>query len=167
MILTDRTVDRRAIFRLAGGGVLAIAALGSVSACAPDADTSAPDPLLPLEESARVDAAAATAAIAAAPDKAGALGLIATQRTAHADALRTEIDRVIGVYGDGTLPGKRVPPVIPVAPTTPPTVAELRTRLTNAQRATGDLSATLTGYRAGMLASISAACATHTGVLLA
>ncbi|MEV6768257.1 hypothetical protein AB0N05_06435 [Nocardia sp. NPDC051030] len=167
VVLRDRTVDRRAVFRLAGGGVLAVAALGAVSACSEAEDTAAPDPLLPLEESARVDAAIATAAIATTPDRAGALQLIATQRTAHADALRTEIDRAIGVYGDGTTPSRRTPPVTPTVPSAPQSITDLRTRLTQGQRSAADLSATLSDYRAGLLASISAACATHAGVLLA
>lgn len=161
-----RTVGRRTAFRLAGGGALAVAAAGALSACAEDHTPDTPDPLLAQEESARYDAAAATAAIATTPDRAGALQAIATQRTAHADALRTEIDRAIGVYGDGTTPSYRIAPTTPVI-TAPPSVADLRTRLTTAQRSATDLAVQLSGYRAGLLGSISAACATHAGVLLA
>ncbi|UGT42246.1 hypothetical protein LTV02_02105 [Nocardia yamanashiensis] len=163
---SGHAVDRRGMFRLAGGGVLAVAAAGALSACTEDHTPDTPDPLLAQEESARYDAAAATAAIATTPDRAGALQTIATQRTAHADALRTEIDRAIGVYGDGTTPSYRVAPVTPVI-TAPPSVADLRTRLTTAQRSATDLAVQLSGYRAGLLGSISAACATHAGVLLA
>ncbi len=154
------------MFRLAGTGALAVAAAGTLAACSEDHTPSTPDPLLAQEESARYDAAAAAAAIAATPDRAGALQTIATQRTAHADALRTEIDRAIGVYGDGTTPSYRVAPTTPVI-SAPPSVPDLRTRLTNAQRSAADLSTQLSGYRAGLLGSISAACATHAGVLLA
>ncbi|MFI6867028.1 hypothetical protein [Nocardia sp. NPDC050406] len=160
------TLDRRAVLRWTGGGALAMVALGAVTGCAEDAP-AAPDPLVAQELSARSDAVAATAAIATAPDRAAALQTIATQRTAHADALRTEIDRAIGVYGDGTTPSHRTPPVTPIAPATPPSVNELRTGLTNSQKSAADLSTTQSGYRAALLASISAACATHVGVLLA
>ncbi|MBL1078733.1 hypothetical protein JK358_30455 [Nocardia sp. 2] len=159
-------MDRRTALRLAGGGALAVAALGAV-ACSTEQTPSMPDPLVTQEESARTDAVYATAAIATNPDRAGALQTVAAQRAEHADALRTEIDRVIGVYGDGTTPSHRTPPVTPAAPAQPPTVAELRTRLTSAQRAAADLCASQTGYRAGLLGSISAACAAHAGVLLA
>ncbi|MEC3954289.1 hypothetical protein VMT65_14715 [Nocardia sp. CDC153] len=160
-------VNRRAALRLAGGGVFAVAAVGALAACGTDDKPSAPDPLIAQETAARTDAAAATAAIATSPDKAGALQTIATQRTAHADALRTEIDRAIGVYGDGSTPSRRIPPVIPTAPVPPPPVATLRTQLQQSQRSAADLATQLSGYRAGLLASISASCATHAGVLLA
>lgn len=153
------------MLRFAGGGALAVVAFGAVAGCADDAPV-APDPLVAQELSARSDAVAATAAIATAPDRAAALQTIATQRTAHADALRTEIDRVIGVYGDGTTPSNRVPPVTPIAPPSPPSVGEIGTGLASSQKSAADLATTLSGYRAALLASISAACATHVGVLL-
>ncbi|WP_280357559.1 hypothetical protein [Nocardia otitidiscaviarum] len=160
------TLDRRGLLRLAGGGALAVTAVGAVAGCAQETPV-APDPLVAQETSARADAVAATAAIAALPERAAALRTVADQRTAHADALRTEIDRVIGVYGDGTTPAHRTPPVTPTAPATPPALTELRTALTDSQRSAAELAATLSGYRAALLASISAACATHAGVLLA
>ncbi|MFE3257128.1 hypothetical protein ACFXPS_16695 [Nocardia sp. NPDC059091] len=160
-------VNRRSALRLAGGGALAVAAVSALAACTRNDTPAAPDPLIAQETSARTDATAATAAIATSPDKAGALQTIATQRTAHADALRTEIDRAIGVYGDGSTPSRRTPPVTPTAPVPPPGVAVLRTQLQQSQRSAADLSAQLSGYRAGLLSSISASCATHAGVLLA
>ncbi|WP_460725882.1 hypothetical protein [Nocardia heshunensis] len=160
-------MNRRAALRLAGGGALAVTTVGALAACAKDDKPKPPDPLIAQETSARTDAAAATAAIATNPDKAGALQIIATQRTAHADALRTEIDRAVGVYGDGTLPSRRTPPVTPAAPVPPPAVAAVRTQLQQSQRSAADLSVQLSGYRAGLVSSISASCATHAGVLLA
>ncbi|WP_245722188.1 hypothetical protein [Nocardia crassostreae] len=160
-------MGRRAVLRLAGGGALAVAAVGVLSACTDDPAPAAPDPLLAQEESALVDAAAATAAIAVAPEKAGALETIAAQRTEHATALRAEIDRAIGTYGDGTKPSYRTPPPTPVVPVPPPSVSTVRTQLSAAQRSAAELAVQLSDYRAGLLASISAACATHAGVLLA
>lgn len=159
--------NRRSVLRLAGGGVLATGAVAVLAACTREEGPSEPDPLVAQEESARADAVAATAAIATTPDRASALQAIAAQRGAHADALRTEIDRAIGVYGDGSTPSYRTPPVTPTTPARPPSVTELRTRLTTAQRSAAELSVQLSGYRAGLLASISACCATHAGVLLA
>ncbi|WP_420845275.1 hypothetical protein [Nocardia arizonensis] len=177
------SVDRRTALRLAGGGVVGAVALTAVAGCA-DEPIYLPDPLAAQEVSARADAAAATAAIALAPQRQAALAAIAGQRTEHAEALRVEIARVIGTYGDGTTPVHRTadpsarhgagapapvtagstPSAEPVAP---PSIDQLREQLTRSQRSAADLARTQTGYRAGLLASISAACATQTGVLLA
>jgi hypothetical protein len=173
-------LDRRSALRLAGGGTVGVLALGATAGCA-DKTVYEPDPLAAQEVSARADAAAATAAIALTPQRHAALTTIASERTAHADALLAEINRVIGTYGDGTTPihrtraleapadsgpspaasGTSVPPV------TPPSIDQLRDRITKSQQSAADLARTQSGYRAGLLASISAACATEAGVLLA
>ncbi|MGV9678326.1 hypothetical protein ACWDSJ_23870 [Nocardia sp. NPDC003482] len=160
------SVNRRTLLRLAGGCVATLGVLGAAG-CAEDPPAQ-PDVLLAQEQSARTDAVWARAAIAGAPDRTAALTVIAEQRTQHADAVRAEIDRATGVYGDGTKPESKTPPVAPPpAPASPPTVAALRDQLGRSQRSAADLSQTLSGYRAGLLASISACCATHAGVLLA
>ncbi|MEV6275971.1 hypothetical protein [Nocardia sp. NPDC051832] len=169
---------RRAAFRLAGGGALGALALGATTACGEE-PLQAPDPLAAQVTSAKADAAAATAAIALAPQKQNALNAIAAERTAHAEALQTEIDRVIGVYGDGTTPVPRTrsattpgatapggPTGTQVPPTTPPTLDQLRDQIARSQHSAADLARALSGYRAGLLASISASCATEVGVLL-
>nr|WP_063709928.1 hypothetical protein [Nocardia transvalensis] len=154
------------MLRITGGGAVAVTVLGA-SACTDDKPVQ-PDVLLAPEREARADAVWARAAMAVAPERTAALTAIATQRTEHADALRAEIDRAIGVYGDGTKPKSNTPPVTPpAAPVPPPTVAALREQLTRSQRSAADLSVGRSGFRAGLLASISASCATHAGVLLA
>ncbi|WP_319944626.1 hypothetical protein [Nocardia macrotermitis] len=159
-------LDRRALLRVAGGGAFAIMSL-SAAACAKDKPLE-PDALLPHEVSARTDAVWAKAAAATTPDRAAALNVIATQRTAHAEALRAEIDRAIGLYGDGTKPKSASPPVTPpAAPAPPPTVDALRTRLAASQKSAADAAPVNSAYRAGLLASISASCAAHVEVLLA
>ncbi|MGF6886635.1 hypothetical protein ABIA39_004591 [Nocardia sp. GAS34] len=160
-----RTLDRRALLRVAGGGAFAVASL-SAAACTKKPPPQ-PDTLLPHEISARTDAVWARAAAAAAPDRAATLTVIATQRTAHADALRAEINRAVGVYGDATLPKSPTPVVTPPAtPAPPPTVAAVRDRLSAARKSAADASDANTAYRAGLLASISACCASHVEVLL-
>lgn len=157
-------------------GVLAV---GAVAGCT-DTKVYEPDPLAAQEVLARADAAAATAAIAVTPQRHAALTAIASERTEHADALRAEINRVIGVFGDGTTPVHRTRQPAPsgsaaspaasgteTTSTQPPSIDELRTRLTNSQQSAGDLARTQSGYRAGLMASISAACAAQAGVLLA
>lgn len=171
---------RRTLLRLVGASAIGIPAVAALAACAADDTVHAPDSLAAQEVLARADAAAATAAIALAPQSNAALSTIATERTAHADALRTEIDRVIGVYGDGTTPvhrtgtvtvpgpdGSPVPAAeVETAAAQPTTVAQLRDQLVRSQQSAAALARTESGYRAGLLASISAACATQAGVLL-
>ncbi|RBO96621.1 hypothetical protein DFR74_101637 [Nocardia puris] len=168
--------DRRTAFRVAGAGAVGALAVGAVAGCTDDTIHD-PDPLAAQEITARADAAAATAAIALAPERHAALTAIAAERTAHADALRDEVARVIGVYGDGTTPVHRTRELTPVsaaaspgatgAPVAPAGVDELRARLTSSRDSAAQLAATLSGYRSGLLASISAACAAHAEVLLA
>ncbi|MGW4848427.1 hypothetical protein [Nocardia brasiliensis] len=174
-------LDRRTVLRLAGGGTVGVLALGAAVGCTAEDTVHEPDPLAAQEVLARADAAAATAAIALAPAKHSALTAIATERTAHADALRTEIERVIGVYGDGTKPVHRTRTNTPgqasgpsavasgsaVPPVAPPSLDTLRAQLTESRQAAAALAGTQSGYRAGLLASISAACAAQAGVLLA
>ncbi|MFF2082214.1 hypothetical protein ACFVVM_00460 [Nocardia sp. NPDC058176] len=175
-----RTWRRRSLLRLVGAGALGVPAVAVLAACAEDDTVHEPDPLAAQEVLARADAAAATAAIALAPQSQAALSTIATERTAHADALRTEIDRVVGVYGDGTTPVRRTGEVTVPGPdgsTVPASVvesgaaqpldiAQLRDQLTRSQQAAARAASIESGYRAGLLASISAACATQAGVLL-
>ncbi|WP_433665427.1 hypothetical protein ACQPW1_35710 [Nocardia sp. CA-128927] len=167
------------MLRLAGGGAVGVLALGAAAGCSDD-KVYEPDPLATQEVQARTDAAAATAAIALAPQRHSALTAIATERTAHADALKAEIDRLIGVYGDGTKPVHRTRTSNPgqasgpsavasgtaIPPSPPPTVDALRAQLTTSQQSAADLARGQSGYRAGLLASISAACAVQAGVLL-
>ncbi|MFC9896185.1 hypothetical protein ACFVMC_21060 [Nocardia sp. NPDC127579] len=170
-------VSRRAAFRLAGGGALGALALGAAAACGEE-PLQAPDRLAAQVTSAKADAAAATAAIALAPQRQDALNAIAAERTAHAEALQAEIDRVIGVYGDGTTPVPRTRAAATTdvahpasgtsaAPAAPPSLEQLRDQLGRSRQSAADLGRQLSGYRAGLLASISACCATHAGVLLA
>ncbi|WP_308102849.1 MULTISPECIES: hypothetical protein [unclassified Nocardia] len=180
-ILLD-TPNRRSVLRLFGATAAGSLAVGAASGCVREDPVHDPDPLAAQEVLARADADAAKAAIALAPQRAAALTTIAAERSAHADALRAEIDRVIGVYGDGTIPVHRTRSMepgstggasasgtsgTPVPPTPPPSVDALRDRLNRARQSAADLARTQTGYRAGLLASISAACAAQAGVLLA
>lgn len=153
--------DRRTALRAAGTGTLGAFALAATAACADDT-VHDPDPLAVHELQARADAAAASAAIALAPQLQPVLTTIAAQRTEHAEVLAAEIARLVGVYGDGTTPVRktRTPAATP-APVTAPGIDQLRDQLLRSQRATADTAVALSGYRAGLLASISAACAVH------
>jgi hypothetical protein len=153
--------NRRGV--LAGGA--ALAALGVVvSACgeSPPKPPAAEDLLGPLDEARRDSslAGAAAAAVGNPPQIAAALTVVATQRAAHARALATEIARAAGKLTSSssettTSPSPadaEAPP--PPAPPLSDVVDSLRTSAESASR----LVATSSGYRAGLLGSITASC---------
>jgi hypothetical protein len=167
-------LDRRSAFRLlgtAGAVVFAAVAVSTTAGCGSDADEPEPvDPLIAQASAARADAAAAIAAIAVNPSYAGALQLVADQRTQHADALDTEVARAAGTYADGSTPTQASassattstsPAPVPTLP-----LLQLRDRIAASQATAASLARTLSDHRAGLLGSISAACATYVGVLL-
>ncbi|RFZ42147.1 hypothetical protein DAVIS_02222 [Mycobacterium marinum] len=157
-------LNRRGV--LAGGA--ALAALGVVvSACgeSPPKPPAVEELLAPLEQ-ARHDSALASAAAGAIgnpPQIAAALTVVANQRAAHARALATEIARAAGKLVSATSETSSSSPspsaTEPQAPPPPPpplsdVVDSLRQSAEDANR----LVTTTEGYRAGLLASISASC---------
>src|SRR5699024_6769865 len=134
--------------------------------CTVGTSDDAPDPLIALARDAERDAAEATRLASGTTDDAPSLHVIADERRAHAEALRTEIDRVAA---DTTDPeSAQTPTGVPSEASAPaaPTVDELRGALATSQRAAADTARGLTGYRAGLAGSISAACAAEQKVLL-
>lgn len=151
------TVSRRRV--LTTGAALTLLAV-AVPACAPVAP-SEPDPLAAPLASARHDAALARElAEGATGPTTAALEQIAAQREAHAQALETEINRVAGATPGTTTP---VDTGAPSAATLDQLSAALQD---SAQRATA-LATGLSGYRAGLLGSIAAACTVDYTVTLA
>ncbi|MGR6521498.1 hypothetical protein [Rhodococcus sp. MS13] len=139
------------------------AAAFSLSACTDNGTAEAAaevDQLTAQAERARSDAAAATAAIALAPDKSASLTTISAERTAHALELDAEIARAAGGGATTT-----APPSTSVA-NAPTGVDTLRTSLNDSARSAADLARTMSGFRAGLLGSISASCSTQVAVLL-
>ncbi len=96
---------------------------------------------------------------------AAAANALGADRAAHARALRAELHRV---HPD-PMPSSTVKPPPTVAPAVSPDQAVAQAALTQAMRAAQDeaaeLAITLPGYRAALLASVAACCATHTAVL--
>ena len=159
---------------LAGGA--ALAALGLVVSACGESPPEAPqvEQLLGPLGQARHDNALATAAAADVgnpPQMAAALTVVAGQRAAHARALATEVARVAGklVTDTGNSPStspspsptEEAPP--PPPPSLPDVVNSLRRSAEDANR----LVATMSGYRAGLLASIAASCTASYEVALA
>jgi hypothetical protein len=118
-----------------------------------------PDPLTALAEQARKDAVAADALAKSAPDLAALAGEVAKARTEHARLLQAEVDR------------ERPPASTSAAPTsTSPapaagTKATLVEALKAAEQKAGELVPSVSRYRAGLLGSIAAGCASFREVL--
>lgn len=155
-------MSRRTLLRWSSAAIGGLSVLGATGCGASDDDTSEPDPLSAQATRAHTDAATATALIAMLPDRADALATIADERGSHAAVLDAEVARLAGPTATtGAVASTTTAPA-----GEPPTVEQLRERLNRARREAADLARTTSGYRAGMLASISAACAVQTAVLL-
>ncbi|TQC50944.1 hypothetical protein EEB14_00885 [Rhodococcus sp. WS4] len=161
-------VSRRAALRFAAASAFGIATVPLLTGCTDDGDSDVEvDSLLAQSRLARRDAAGAATTIALLPDRAAALELVRAQRTAHADALDAEIARAAGTYPDGTTPTTSASPsTTPTEPAPPPGLDQLRADLAESQRSAADSARMLTAYRAGLCASISAACGTYLAVVL-
>lgn len=159
--MTDQRLGRRGVLRAGLLAALASPVLVTAAACT-DTDTAAtPDAMLPMLTSARKDAALATAAAKAFIDNAATFSVIATVRDQHATAIQKEITRV-----GGTLPssGSAAPSADSNAEETPAgTEADTTDQLVSALRTAQSQAAALVPgvprYRAGLVGSVSAGCA--------
>lgn len=149
-------VNRRRV--LAGGA--AIAVLGAVApACSSPPPPPAVDELESQVALARHDSDLATEAAAAAapPPIRPALTEVASERSQHAQALATEIARVSGkptsTSSETTSPAPTSQALAP-----PPSVSDVINSLRASAGSAAQLATSLSGYRAGLLGSISAAC---------
>ncbi|MGH3909521.1 MAG: hypothetical protein ACRDRM_01700 [Pseudonocardiaceae bacterium] len=170
------TAPRRSRRRVLAAGVAAgtllvagPAALAGCTSSAPPAPEQ-PDPLELPARRAESDAALAQAVATAHPALATAADAFATDRQAHAAALRTELHRVRPSPAPSSpTPSSSAPPT----PTPFPAAtdqAEARDALAGAAQAAQDEAARLVprlpGYRAALLASVTACCASHAAVSL-
>lgn len=161
-------LSRRGLFRLAGAVAFSAATVSTVVACGHE-EISGPalDSLTAQLRAARRDATDATAASTVIPDYAAALGVVAAQRTEHADALETEIARATGTPTD-TSETSSATATTTAAPTVPPPdLAAVRDMLTTSARSAATAARNESGYRAGLLGSISASCTVSALVVLA
>jgi hypothetical protein len=149
-------VTRRAALRL---GALA-ALVPVVAACTEEPSAPPPpDPLAELAAKARADAALATAIATAQPGLATAATEIAQARTEHATALQAEVDRERPPVSSSSTR----PPAEPEIPSDG--VAALVDALTTAEKQAADLVPSVPRYRAGLLGSVAAGCASLRVVL--
>jgi hypothetical protein len=155
---TAPVVSRRHL--LAGGAALAV--LGVVApACGSPPPAPAVDELQSQLELARSDSELATAAAATELGQvAAALKEVALERFRHAQALATEIDRVAGRSTTTSAPTMSATtsstPTGSIAPRA--SLSDVADSLHASADSAARLAATLSGYRAGLLGSIAAAC---------
>lgn len=151
---TMPVVTRRRV--LAGGA--ALAALGlTASACGSQQEQPpAVDPLKAQLTLARHDSElAAAAATTESPRVAAALKQVASERAQHATALSAEIDRVAGITS--STPSSTTT-TTSAAPGPPPALSDVVGALRTSAGSAGQLAITESGYRAGLMGSIAAAC---------
>lgn len=153
---------------LAAGATLLLAGPAALTGCAvPVFAPQGPDPLESPARRAEADAAlaAAVAQLAAQADPmfAATARALAADRMTHAATLRAEVRRVRPRHSFAG----GFSPVAP--PKADPDLATARGALTQAVRAAHEEAAglvmTLPGYRAALLASIAACCASHAALL--
>lgn len=146
-------VSRRTVLR--GGAALSVtvAAGTSVAACTPPVSDRqrAAEALVPLVQAADLQRRQAEQLAPRETAYAAALGQVAVERGAHAEALTDEINRLHAPAASGI--------AVPAgAGTTGLTLETLRTGLSRAAIAASAGAAAADGFRAGLLASVSASC---------
>jgi len=135
--------------------LLAVVVAALVGGCTTHTAAPAPDPLQPMLDAAASDAVAASAAAKAFADNAPTLAVIAAVRRQQATALRTEVDRAAALTAPPSVSSSAAP-----APTDEATVtAALLAGLATAQKQAAALVPELPRYRAGMVGSVAAGCA--------
>ncbi|MFZ4373229.1 MAG: hypothetical protein ACOYO2_08345 [Mycobacterium sp.] len=156
-------LSRRRVLLGGGRGLLALALVGTAAAACGSSGPPEPDPLEAELAAARADSElAAAAAKVGPPALAPALIEVSAERARHATALIEELSRAAGK--PTPTPGAETTSASATAQSTPPAppprlqdvVAALRRSGENAAK----LAPTLSGYRAGLLGSIAAACTT-------
>ena len=164
------TVSRRRV--LVGATALALLGGTVATACGSSPPVKDVDALIGVLERARDDSQlAGNAAAAAAPKIAAALSVVADQRAAHARALTDEITRISGeaptTSASTSASSTSATPTTSGPPPKPPTTADVVAALKQSADGAGLLATQQSGYRAGLLGSIAAACTAAATVTLA
>jgi hypothetical protein len=152
---------------LAGGAALAVLGMTG-SACSSPPAPPAVDELESQLKLARRDHELATAAAAAAATPvSAALTEVASERAQHAQALATEIAR-LAVNPTSTSSQTTSPTTTTsAAAAPPPSLSAVINSLRGSAASASHLATTSSGYRAGLLGSIAAACTASYSVALA
>ncbi len=146
-----KSLSRRDL--LIGGAALGVAVVAAACQQTPDAKPEVDDLLIQIDLAQR-DATSAAAAATANAELAPALTAVAAIRRAHGVALTKELARIPGATTTTPPSSATTSPASP-----PPQLEQVKTQLKDSSRSAMDLATKQSGYRAGLLASISAACA--------
>lgn len=146
------TVSRRRV--LFGAAALALLG-GTVAACGSSPPAPEVDELAAQLDRARSDSQLATDAAAGTPPPptAQALTAVASERSAHAQALSDELVRMVGKKAPSTTAANT-----PAQPANAPTTKDVIAALRQSADTAAQLAAKQSGYRAGLLGSIAASC---------
>jgi hypothetical protein len=151
---------------LAGGAALAVLGMTAPACSSPPAPPAVDELEAQLERARHDSELAAAAAAAAAQPISAALTEVAAERTRHADALTTEIAR-LAVNPTSTSSQTASPtPTTSAAAAPPPTLSDVINSLRGSAASASHLATTSSGYRAGLLGSIAAACTASYSVAL-
>ncbi|MCK0440384.1 hypothetical protein MUG78_13210 [Gordonia alkaliphila] len=144
-------VSRRTVLRGGAGLTLAIAAGAAVTACSPGPSDRQRDAeaLVPLAQAADRQRRQAEQLAPRETEYTAALGQVAAERGAHAQALTDEINRLHAPAASG---------ITAPAGVGAGTLDDLRAQLQKSATAASAAAAAADGFRAGLLASISASC---------
>jgi hypothetical protein len=163
--VTELRHDRRRVLGagLAAGVLLVAGPTAGCTASAPEAPEG-PDPLEAPAVRAEADVALAQAVAATHPALAAAATALVADRQAHATALRDELRRARPE--PSRAPRSPVPSALPLTPADADGAGEALARAVHAaQDEAAKLVVTLPGYRAALLASVTACCASHAAML--
>ena len=146
------TVSRRRV--LFGAAALALLG-GTLAACGSSPPPPEVDELATQLDRARSDSQLATDAAAATPPPptAQALTAVASERSAHAQALSDELVRMVGKKAPTTTATSTT-----AQPANAPTTKDVIAALRQSADTAAQLAAKQSGYRAGLLGSIAASC---------
>jgi hypothetical protein len=153
---------------LAGGAALAVLGMTAPACSSPPAPPGV-DELESQLTRAQHDSELATAAAAAATDKpiSTALTEVASERARHAQALTAEIARLAVNPTTSASSQTSGPTSTTSAPAAPaPTLSDVINSLRESAASASHLATTSSGYRAGLLGSIAAACTASYSVAL-
>ncbi len=161
----EPVVTRRQV--LAGGVALAALSIAAPACSSPPAPPAA-DELEGQLTLARQDSELATAAAVGTDQEVGrALQQVAAERSQHAQALTTEIERLAPTSSATTSPTTTTTTTTSAAAAPPPPLASVVTSLKTSADSARQLASTSSGYRAGLLGSIAASCTASYTVALA
>jgi hypothetical protein len=150
-------------------GAAAIALLSATAAaCGEPPPPPDLDDLVAQLDRARTDSKLAGDAAAAVPkNRAAALTTVASERAAHAQALSDEIARMGEPVPTSATSSSSATATATSTPAPAPTAADVVAALKGSAESAAGVAAQLSGYRAGLLGSIAAACTAAYTVALA